>query len=216
MRTWLGVRPGLRLRAKRGAPSPEGRPYRPRAYRDGLCATEGRPGQGADRGPRELPDSRAGRPAGAGDDLPAHGRVTGISPAHGRSSPQGDSRQAALRGQSGRRDGAAEGRARRRRRGECRGDAGLRRARARRLPRNLELGTLGLALSAYASVPAKKVTAVREVFLHMADDPEGIKVLEASAAVLKTSPVHFIAAKDADFESMRRFYRTTQVKVELH
>jgi hypothetical protein len=50
----------------------------------------------------------------------------------------------------------------------------------------------------------------------MADDPEGIKVLEASAAVLKTSPVHFIAAKDADFESMRRFYRTTQVKVELH
>jgi phosphonate transport system substrate-binding protein len=75
---------------------------------------------------------------------------------------------------------------------------------------------LSLALSAHPSVPAKKVKAVREVFLHMADDPEGIKVLEASAAVLKTSPVHFIAAKDADFENMRRFYRTTQVKVELH
>ena len=50
----------------------------------------------------------------------------------------------------------------------------------------------------------------------MADDPEGIKVLEASAALLKTSPVHFIAAKDADFENMRRFYRTTPVKIDLH
>jgi len=75
---------------------------------------------------------------------------------------------------------------------------------------------LSIALSAHPSVPAKKVKAVREAFLHMADDPEGIKVLEASAALLKTSPVHFIAAKDADFENMRRFYRTTQVKVELH
>jgi hypothetical protein len=27
---------------------------------------------------------------------------------------------------------------------------------------------------------------------------------------------HFIAAKDADFDNMRQFYRTTQVKVELH
>jgi phosphonate transport system substrate-binding protein len=75
---------------------------------------------------------------------------------------------------------------------------------------------LSLALSAHPSVPAKKVKAVREVFLQMADDPEGIKVLEASAALLKTSPVHFIAAKDADFENMRRFYRTTPVKIDLH
>jgi phosphonate transport system substrate-binding protein len=35
-----------------------------------------------------------------------------------------------------------EGRARRRRRGECRGDAGIRRARARRLPGALELGAI--------------------------------------------------------------------------
>ena len=75
---------------------------------------------------------------------------------------------------------------------------------------------LSLALSAHPSVPAKKVRAVREAFLHMADDPEGFKVLEASAAVLKTSPVHFIAAKDADFDNMRPFYRTTPVKVDLH
>ena len=75
---------------------------------------------------------------------------------------------------------------------------------------------LSLALSAHPSVPAKRVKAVREIFLHMADDPEGIKVMEASAALLKTPPVHFIAARDADFENMRRFYRTTQVKIDLH
>ncbi len=75
---------------------------------------------------------------------------------------------------------------------------------------------LSLALSAHPSVAAQKVRAVRAAFLHMADDAEGVKALDASAAVLKTSPVHFIAAKDADFDNMRRFYRTTQVKVELH
>ena len=76
---------------------------------------------------------------------------------------------------------------------------------------------LSLALSAHPSVPAKKVSAVREAFLQVADDPEGVKVLEASAAVLKeTALLRFIAAKDADFDNMRRFYRTTLVKVELH
>lgn len=42
-------------------------------------------------------------------------------------------------------------------------------------------------------------------------------MLTASAAVLKqTSRLRFIAAKDADFDNMRRFYRTTLVKIELH
>ena len=44
---------------------------------------------------------------------------------------------------------------------------------------------LSLALSAHPSVPAEKVKAVREAFLQMADDPEGVKVLAASADVLK-------------------------------
>jgi phosphonate transport system substrate-binding protein len=75
---------------------------------------------------------------------------------------------------------------------------------------------LSLALSALPSVPAEKVKAVREAFLQMAEDPEGAKVLESSAAVLKqASPLRFIAAKDAEFENMRRFYRTALVKVEL-
>jgi phosphonate transport system substrate-binding protein len=75
---------------------------------------------------------------------------------------------------------------------------------------------LSLALSAHPSVPAKKVKAVRDAFLQMADDPEGQKVLASSAALLKqTSPIGFIAAKDSEFDNMRQFYRKTLVKVEL-
>lgn len=75
---------------------------------------------------------------------------------------------------------------------------------------------LTLALSALPSVPPEKVKAVREAFLQMANDPEGGKVLESSAAVLQqASPLRFIAAKDAEFDNMRRFYRTALVKVEL-
>ena len=75
---------------------------------------------------------------------------------------------------------------------------------------------LTLALSALPSVPPGKVKAVREAFLQMANDPVGGKVLESSAAVLQqASPLRFIAAKDAEFDSVRRFYRTALVKVEL-
>jgi phosphonate transport system substrate-binding protein len=75
---------------------------------------------------------------------------------------------------------------------------------------------LNLALSSHPSVPAETVKAVRTALLHMADDPEGMKVLAASADVLKqASPLVFIAAKDGDFDNMRRFYRTTPVNIEL-
>ena len=75
---------------------------------------------------------------------------------------------------------------------------------------------LSLALSALPSVPADTVKAVREAFLKMADDPEGLKVLEASAKVLtQSAPMRFVASKDSEFDNMRKFYRTTLVKVEL-
>src|SRR5438094_1369315 len=75
---------------------------------------------------------------------------------------------------------------------------------------------LSLALSALPSVPGEKVKAVREAFLQMADDPEGAKALASSADVLKqAAPLRFIAARDSEFENMRRFYRNTVVKVEL-
>jgi len=75
---------------------------------------------------------------------------------------------------------------------------------------------LNLALSSHPSVPADTVKAVRVAFLQMAEDPEGAKVLAASAAVLKQgAPLVFIVARDSEFENMRRFYRNTLVKVEL-
>src|SRR3989442_15019770 len=75
---------------------------------------------------------------------------------------------------------------------------------------------LNLALSAHPSVPADTVKAVRAAFLQMADDPEGAKVLAASANVLKqATPMRFVASKDSEFDNMRKFYRTTLVKVEL-
>jgi ABC-type phosphate/phosphonate transport system substrate-binding protein len=75
---------------------------------------------------------------------------------------------------------------------------------------------LSLALSAHPSVRAAKVKAVQDAFLGMADDPEGVKVLASSAAVLKqTTPLTFIAARDSEFDNMRQFYRAALVKVEL-
>ncbi len=75
---------------------------------------------------------------------------------------------------------------------------------------------VSLALSALPSVPADTVKAVRDAFLRMADDPEGLKVLTASAEVLKAEvPLRFVAAKDSEFDNIRKFYRTTLVKVEL-
>jgi phosphonate transport system substrate-binding protein len=74
---------------------------------------------------------------------------------------------------------------------------------------------LNLALSAHPSVPTETVKAVRTVLLQMADDPEGMKVLAASADIIKQPPLVFVAAKDSDFDNMRRFYRTTLVKIDL-
>ena len=75
---------------------------------------------------------------------------------------------------------------------------------------------LSLALSAHPSVPADKVKAVRDAFLQMTDDPEGTKVLASGAELLKQpEPLRFITAKDSDFDSIRRFYRTTLVKIAL-
>jgi phosphonate transport system substrate-binding protein len=79
-----------------------------------------------------------------------------------------------------------------------------------------------LALSAHPNVPADTVKAVRETFLKMSDDPEGAKVLLASAEVLEpprpgkeARPLRFVASKDSEFDNIRKFYRTTLVKVEL-
>jgi phosphonate transport system substrate-binding protein len=70
-----------------------------------------------------------------------------------------------------------------------------------------------LCIMAYSKVPAEKVAAVRAALIEMVHDPEGRKVLEAGAELLKsTGELGFVAAEDRDYDNYRKFYRTTQVK----
>jgi len=70
-----------------------------------------------------------------------------------------------------------------------------------------------LCIMANPKVPADKVEAVRKAFIGMAADPEGMKILQTGAELLKsTGELGFVAAENRDYDNYRRFYRTTQVK----
>ncbi len=70
-----------------------------------------------------------------------------------------------------------------------------------------------LCVMANPKVPADKVAAVKAALINMAQDPEGRKILEAGADLLKsTSELGFVAAENRDYNNYRKFYRTTQVK----
>ena len=70
-----------------------------------------------------------------------------------------------------------------------------------------------LCIMASPKVPADKVAAVRAALIDMVKDPEGRKVLEAGAELLKsTGELGFVAVEDRDYDNYRKFYRTTQVK----
>jgi phosphonate transport system substrate-binding protein len=62
-------------------------------------------------------------------------------------------------------------------------------------------------------MPAAKVAAVRAAFVNMVNDPEGRKVLEAGAELLRSnSELGFVAAENRDYDNYRKFYKTTLVK----
>ena len=70
-----------------------------------------------------------------------------------------------------------------------------------------------LCIMASPKVPADKVAAVRAALIGMVNDPDGRKVLEAGAELLKSAgELGFVSAEDKDYDNYRRFYRTTQVK----
>jgi phosphonate transport system substrate-binding protein len=72
---------------------------------------------------------------------------------------------------------------------------------------------LDLCIMANPRVPADKVAAVRAALVGMSSDPEGRKVLEAGAQVLKiTGELGFVASENRDYDNYRKFFRTTQVK----
>lgn len=62
-------------------------------------------------------------------------------------------------------------------------------------------------------VPKSTILAVKRAFIGMAADPEGKKILERGAQLLKLDEViGFVAADDGDYEAYRTFYRTTLLK----
>lgn len=72
---------------------------------------------------------------------------------------------------------------------------------------------LNLPISAHPSVPKERVRAIREALLNMAKDPEGMKILESSAALIKQKPPFgFVPAEDREYENYRHYYKTTLVK----
>lgn len=72
---------------------------------------------------------------------------------------------------------------------------------------------LNLPISVHPRVPEEVVRAVRDAFVGMADDPEGAKILKASAAVIKQPPPYgFVPADDTQYQNYREYYRTTLVK----
>jgi len=70
-----------------------------------------------------------------------------------------------------------------------------------------------LCIMANPKVPADKVAAVRAALVNMVKDPEGRKVLEAGADLLKSEgELGFVAAENKDYDKYRKVYRTAQVK----
>lgn len=71
-----------------------------------------------------------------------------------------------------------------------------------------------LALMASPRVPAADVRAVARAFLGMRNDPEGRRILDAAAELVRsTQPLGFVPAGEADYASYRAFYAGAPVSL---
>lgn len=74
---------------------------------------------------------------------------------------------------------------------------------------------LNIPIAALPSLPNERLNAIRAAFLGMASDPEGLKILQASAELIKQPPPYgFVAADDRQFDNYRQFFKNTLVKAE--
>lgn len=74
-------------------------------------------------------------------------------------------------------------------------------------------GFLNIPIAAHPRVPKKAVEEVRRVLKDMDRNPEGMKILEASAQIVgQKAPYGFRVSSPADYRSYSDFYRTTLVK----
>jgi phosphonate transport system substrate-binding protein len=70
-----------------------------------------------------------------------------------------------------------------------------------------------LCIMAHPKVPAAAVAAVTTALVEMSKDPEGRKVLQAGADLLKMNgDLGFVRAEDSEYDNYRKFYRSTKVK----
>lgn len=70
-----------------------------------------------------------------------------------------------------------------------------------------------LCIMAHKRVPAERIAAVKAAFVGMEKDPEGRKVLEASAATIKAmGALGFVASDDREYDGYRKFFKSTLVK----
>ena len=70
-----------------------------------------------------------------------------------------------------------------------------------------------LPIAVLPRVPAAVGAAVRDAFAGMAADPKGLRVLEASAAIIRQKPpLGFRASSDRDYLNYLSFYKTTLLK----
>lgn len=65
-----------------------------------------------------------------------------------------------------------------------------------------------LPVAAHPRVPRQAAKAVQDALTGMAADPEGRKILTASAAIIKQEPPYgFVAAEDGEYQDHRQVYR---------
>lgn len=70
-----------------------------------------------------------------------------------------------------------------------------------------------LPIAAHPRVEAGVAEAVRKAFAGMNEDPEGIRILEASAAAIKQRPPYgFLPGGQKDYRNYLDFYKHTVVK----
>jgi phosphonate transport system substrate-binding protein len=70
-----------------------------------------------------------------------------------------------------------------------------------------------LAIMAHPKTPRQKVAAVQSALVGMAKDPEGRRILEAGAQLLKVrGELGFVISDNKDYENYRAFYRHTVLK----
>jgi phosphonate transport system substrate-binding protein len=70
-----------------------------------------------------------------------------------------------------------------------------------------------LCVMANPNLPEEKVEAVKAALIGMVNDPEGRRILEAGADLLKShGDLGFVAAENSDYDNYRKFYRTTEVR----